>query len=166
MSLDLYIKSGKTKQERGTGVYVRENGRTVELKTLDEVKKHFPNADFSHIREDIYETNIVWHENITHNLGEMARNVPIGCLSLYDYLWHPKEHGFEKVSEEYRKGIFEGLQFLKNHKEELLDFEPPADPDTGKRWGDYNVLVSFCNSLALCLSELNRSEVREIESDV
>ena len=67
MSLDLYIKSEKTKQERGTGVYVRENGRTVELKTLDEVKKHFPNADFSHIREDIYETNIVWHENITHN---------------------------------------------------------------------------------------------------
>lgn len=166
MSLDLYIKSERTRQEGGTGVYVREKGRTIELKTLDEVRRHFPNADLSQIRECVYETDTMWHDNITHNMGEMARNVPIGCLTLYDYLWHPKEHGFETVSEEYRKGIFEGLQFLKNHKEELLPFEPPVAPDTGQRWGDCDLLVSFCASLSLCLSELNLSEVYEIESDV
>ena len=166
MSLDLYIKSEKNRQEGGTGVYVREKGRTIELKTLDEVRRHFPDADLSQIREYVYETDIVWHENMTHNMGDMARNVPIGYLTLYDYLWHPKEHGFEKVTEEYRKGISDGLQFLEKHKKELLLFEPPVDPDTGKRWGDYDLLVSFCASLSLCLSELNLSEEYEIESDV
>ena len=36
MSLDLYIKSEKTFNKSSTGVYVRENGRNVELKTMDE----------------------------------------------------------------------------------------------------------------------------------
>ena len=166
MSLDLYITSEKTFNKSSTGVYVRENGRTVELKTMDEVRKHFPNADLGQIREHMYETNVVWHENITHNLGAMARNVPTGKLALYDYLWRPKEHGFRSVSEEYRKGIAKGLTYLKNHKEELLRFEPPVDSETGKRWGNYDQFMSFCTSLAQCLSELDLSEVFLIESDV
>ena len=166
MSLDLYIKSEKTHNKSGTGVYIRENGRNIELKTLTEVRKHFPDADSSQIKMQVYETNVVWHENITHNLGAMARNVPTGKLALYDYLWRPKEHGFRSVSEEYRKGIAKGLTYLKNHKEELLRFEPPVDPDTGKRWGNYDQLVSFCTSLAQCLSELDLSEVFLIGSDV
>ena len=166
MSLDLYIKSEKTHNKSGTGVYIRENGRNIELKTLTEVRKHFPDADSSQIKMQVYETNVVWHENITHNLGAMARNVPTGKLALYDYLWRPKEHGFRSVSEEYRKGIAKGLTYLKNHKEELLRFEPPVDPETGKRWGNYDQLVSFCTSLAQCLSELDLSEVFLIGSDV
>ena len=166
MSLDLYIISEKTFNKSSTGVYVRENGRTVELKTMDEVRKHFPNADLSQIREHMYETNIVWHQNITHNLGTMACNVPIEELTLYDHLWRPKKHGFESVTEEYRNGIVSGLTYLKNHKERLLQFEPPVDPEIGTRWGNYDQLVSFCTSLAQCLSELDLSEVFLIESDV
>ena len=37
MGLDLYIKSKTPIKKRGTGVYVRENGKTRELKTVAEV---------------------------------------------------------------------------------------------------------------------------------
>lgn len=49
MSLDLYITSKTPIRKRGTGVFVRENGQTVELKTMEEVRSHFPDADLSHI---------------------------------------------------------------------------------------------------------------------
>ena len=166
MSLDLYIKSQKPVQKRGTGVYVRKDGATMELKTLAEVVAFFPDADVSRIQEIIYETDEVWHENITHNMVKMAHHVPIGKLTLFDYLWEPGEHGFDKVSEVYTQGISTGVSYLKNHKEELLPFEPPVDPETGKRWGNYDLLVSFCTSLFKCLSELDLSEAYEIVSSV
>ena len=166
MSLDLYITSKIPVRKRGTGVYVRENGRALELRTLNEVIDHFPDADISHIKEYVYETDEVWHENITHNMTEMADHVPIGELTLYDYLWRPKEHGFEVASVDYMKGVFEGLLYLKKHKEELLPYEPPINPETGERWGNYDLLVSFCASLVKCLKELDLSQEFEIESDV
>ena len=85
MSLDLHIISKTPVKKRGTGVYVRENGRTRELRTLDEVINHFPDADISHVEEYVYETDEIWHENITHNMTKMAGHVPIGELTLYDY---------------------------------------------------------------------------------
>ena len=166
MSLDLYITSKTSVRKRGIGVYVRENGRTRELRTLNEVIDHFPNADVSHIQEYVYETDEIWHENITHNMTKMADHVPVGKLTLYDYLWSPEEHGFKTVSEDYLKGVFEGLLYLKKHKEELLPFEPRIDPKTGERWGNYDLLVSFCASLVKCLMELDLSERFEIESSV
>lgn len=108
MSLDLYITSKIPVRKRGTGVYVRENGRTLELRTLNEVIDHFPDADISHIKEYVYETDEVWHENITHNMTEMADHVPIGELTLYNYLWRPKEHGFEVASVD-RQNIYLGV---------------------------------------------------------
>ena len=50
MSLDLYIKTNAPVIKRGTGVYVREDGKNRELKTMAEVQEHFPDADLSHIR--------------------------------------------------------------------------------------------------------------------
>ena len=45
MSLDLYIKTSTPVIKRGTGVYVREDGKTKELKTMAEVKERFPDAE-------------------------------------------------------------------------------------------------------------------------
>ena len=66
MSLDLYITSKNPVHKRGTGVYFRDHGRTHELRTLNEVIDHFPDADVSHIKEYVYETDEVWHENIIY----------------------------------------------------------------------------------------------------
>lgn len=41
MSLDLHIKSKTPILKHGTGVYVREKGRTRELESLAEVTKYF-----------------------------------------------------------------------------------------------------------------------------
>ena len=166
MSLDLHIKSKTPILKHGTGVYVREKGRTRELESLAEVTKYFPDADISHIKEFDYETDDLWHGNITHNMTEMADHVPIGELTLYDYLWRPKEHGFENASVDYLHGVFEGLMYLKNHKEELLPYEPDPDPKTGERWGDYGLLVQFCISLINCMMELDFSNEYRILSDV
>jgi len=140
MSLDLYITSKTPIRKRGTGVYVRENGHTVELKTMEEVRSHFPDADLSHISVREYEDEDFWHGNITHNMNEMASEVPIDGteLTLYDLLWRPDEHGFATAgSLGYREYVLKGYQYLRSHKEEL----PQLNPDNG--WGNYDQLCAF-----------------------
>ena len=112
MSLDLYLKSTKPVRHRGTGVFVREDGQTRELKTVDEVRERFPDADLTEVKAYDYEDNDLFHLNLTHNLTEMASHVPIanteGHLTLpldyerdkpdfepqpltaYNLLWHPE----------------------------------------------------------------------------
>ena len=131
MSLDLYIISKTPIRKRGTGVYVRENGQTVELKTMEEVRSHFPDVDLSNISVYEYEDDDFWHGNITHNMTDMASKVPIENtdLTLYDLLWQPDEHNFATAgSTGYREHV---------HKEELL----PLNPDNG--WGNYDQLLAF-----------------------
>jgi len=147
MSLDLYIKTKTPVVKRGTGVYVRENGKTKELKTMTEVKERFPDVDLSQIKIFENETDVVWHENITHNMNKMASQVPIGDHTLYEYLWRPDEIGITHITREYAVGVFNGLMYLKEHKAELSPYEPPIDPKTGTRWGNYELLVEFCASL-------------------
>ena len=112
MSLDLYLKSNKPVRHRGTGVFIRKDGETRELETLDEVREHFPDADLSDIHVTDYVDDEVLHLNLTHNLTTMASHVPIagtdGHLTLprdyekdkpdwepkpltaYNLLWHPE----------------------------------------------------------------------------
>ena len=148
MSLDLYIVSPEPVVKRGTGVYVREYGQNVELKTLSEVRAHFPNADLSRIREYEYTDNDYWHGNITHNMCEMARHVPIEGteMSLYDLLWHPEHFGFTKAgSVGYRSGVLKGYIHLKNHQEELISFNPD------NKWGNYEQLLRFTEGFLIHL---------------
>ena len=112
MSLDLHIYSSRPVRHQGTGVFVRDNGQTRELKTIDEVRRHFPDADLSDIHVTDYEDDKLFHLNLTHNLKDMASHVPIagaeGHLTLprdyerdkpdfkpepltaYNLLWHPE----------------------------------------------------------------------------
>ncbi|MBQ3732347.1 MAG: hypothetical protein II859_00115 [Bacteroidales bacterium] len=140
MSLDLYITSKTPIRKFGTGVYVRENGQTVELKTKEDVRSHFPDADLSHILVHEYEDEDFWHGNITHNMNKMASEVPIEGteLTLYDLLWRPDEHNFATTgSPGYREYVLKGYLYLRTHKEELL----PLNPDNG--WGNYDQLLAF-----------------------
>ena len=125
MSLDLYIKSSRPVRHRGTGVFVREDGRTRELRTLKEVREHFPDADLSDIRVTDYEDDELFHMNLTHNLTTMASHVPIagtdGAVTLprdyekdkpdfepepltaYNLLWHPETNPLLKNEMLHRK---------------------------------------------------------------
>lgn len=148
MSLDLHIISPEPIIKHGTGVYVRENGQTHELKTMEEVRAHFPDKDLSHIHEFDYEDEDFWHGNITHNMGKMAREVPVEStnLSLFDLLWYPKEQGFNSAgAPRYREFVLKGYIYLRSHREELL----PLNPENG--WGNYDLLLAFTEDFLLHL---------------
>lgn len=125
MSLDLYIKSRRPVRHRGTGVFVRDNGQTRELKTLAEVREHFPDADLTDVHVTDYEDDELFHANLTHNLTEMASHIPIagtdGAVTLprdferdkpdfepkpltaYNLLWHPETNPLLKNETLHRK---------------------------------------------------------------
>ena len=67
MSLDIELINDTPIIKRKTGVFVRKNGKTVEL-SESEVKEKYPD---SNITEYVVETNIVYSSNITHNLSRM-----------------------------------------------------------------------------------------------
>lgn len=155
MSLDLYIIAPEPVVRKGTGVFIRDNGKTRELTTIEEVRSHFPDADISDIKEREFIEEYVWHENITHNMNTMAKHCPVGSNSLYEYLWRPEEIGFLKVTSDYVSGLTQGYLYLKSHKDELMQYNPPIDPDTGQSWGSYDLLLNFCLSLINCLLTLD-----------
>ncbi len=74
----------------------------------------------------------VFEANITHNLGEMAREVILkNGQTLYMYLWRPEEVGAYYGSD-IVEHIQEGYLELLNNPEKYKIFEP----DNG--WGTYD----------------------------
>ena len=137
MSLDVYLTTKNPIIKSGTGVFVRENGTTIEL-TSEQVKEKFPNAE--NISETESETNTVYSANITHNLNTMA-----DAADLYKVLWRPDEINITKA-QQLIEPLTKGLQELRSNPEKYEAF----NPDNG--WGDYNQLVNFVkNYLKACI---------------
>ena len=117
MSLDLYIIHKRTEEE-----------------IINEVRE----AKKNNIRLQTVDVEpTVWWENITHNLGQMAKAVPVKeGTTLYDLLWHPGRAGFTRVGKEYIDLVEIGYNYLKNHPELKI-----YNPENG--WGTYEGLVDF-----------------------
>ena len=84
MSLDVSLIADEPIIKRGTGVFIRDAGKTREL-SPDEVLDRWPEATVTYFQT---ETDEVFTKNITHNLGAMAREA-----GLYMALWRPDELG-------------------------------------------------------------------------
>ena len=69
MSLDISIKANIPVVKNGTGIFIRENGKTKEL-TIEEA-----NANGFYVNDNQYVSEYAWTGSITHNLGKMASNV-------------------------------------------------------------------------------------------
>lgn len=143
MSLDVYLVAKEPVVTKGTGIFVREGGKTKEL-TLDEAKERYPNHEVSEFeREELY----AYQANITGNLGRMADQVKIGERTLYDYLWglddiRPKIKTAKRLVTPLQKGLNE---LIKNPEK----YEP-FNPDNG--WGSYDGLCDFVyNYLKACV---------------
>lgn len=140
-------------KKTGTGVYIRENGETRELKTKEEVKRYFPGRE---VEEKIYETDEIWHGNVTHNLGRMADKVSPGARSLYQLLWHPPE---TTVTRGWVSEVFECYQELKNQRDYFKPMEEKnrITEKNGETyiWGTYSSLLKFTKSLLECLLGLD-----------
>lgn len=149
MSLDLYITSSRMRTASGTGVYVRSNGKTVELKTIDEIRDRFPERDLDNITVREYETDEMWHGNITHNLGEMADHVPCGdSETLYDALWLTED----RVPDDgYVAALSASLAYMAVNRRDLEQYNP------ANGWGSwkslYKFLADFIDGLTECMAD-------------
>lgn len=81
-----------------------------------------------------------WSSNITHNMGVMARNVPISTeklsTNLYQVCWRPEEIGVETVGV-ILPLLISGIHYMIDHRKELLQY----NPENG--WGDYDSFMKF-----------------------
>jgi hypothetical protein len=119
------------------GIYVRLCGKTVEV-TREQWDELYPGVEpaLALIEGDGRE---VFTENITHNLGTMARE-----CGLYEPLWRPDESGIERAAQ-LVEPLARGLDRLRAERERLEQFNPPNG------WGDYELHVRFTEKyLAAC----------------
>jgi hypothetical protein len=128
MSLDVHLITKEPTIKKGTGVYIREDGKNREL-SRDEVLERFPNVKAVPIQK--YESDQIYSDNITHNLGKMA-----DAAGIYSALWRPDEmdwtHAHDIIPE-----LESGLKELKADPERFKKF----NPENG--WGNYENLVEF-----------------------
>lgn len=127
MSLDVSLIYDKPVERRGTGVFIREDGKQREL-SAEEVSEKWPGAE---VPEQKYMTHELYSANITHNLGKMAKEA-----GLYMALWRPDELGI-KTAKELIPLIESDLPGLKEHPEVFKKFSP----ENG--WGTYEGFVEF-----------------------
>lgn len=98
-----------------------------------------------------------WSANITHNLGKMARKIPVGSTSLYMAVWRPEEILKSTTTNVMLTFLVKGINYMVSHRKELLPFEP----DNG--WGTYDGFIKFlldyknaCEDNPDCLIEVYR----------
>ena len=136
MSLDVSLIAKEPVKRQGTGIFIREDGRTREL-SFHEISKYFPGTHQENREES--ETKTVYEDNITHNLGKMAR-----MAGIYLCLWRPEELGIDTASF-LIEGLEKGLKKLKSNPDYFKSFNPKNG------WGDYDGLVAFIeNYLDAC----------------
>ncbi len=98
-----------------------------------------------------------WSANITHNLGIMARQIPVGSTSLYMAVWRPEEIFRYPTTNVMLTFLVKGINYMVCHRKELL----PYEPDNG--WGTYDGFMKFlldykqaCEDNPDCLIEVYR----------
>ena len=130
MSLDVYLEVEHA-AEVGSDpfIYVRVGGRTRSVSRA-EWDILYPGREPVMVTQE-NETMTVYHGNITHNLGKMAK-----AAGIYPALWRPEEVGIVKAGnlvEPLQKGLAE----LRADPER---FEA-LNPENG--WGTYEGLLAF-----------------------
>lgn len=148
MSLDVYLSmptDGNAPEPRDA-IFVRENGRTVEI-TREEWSRRFPDREPVMVRIST-DDDRAYHDNITHNLGQMAE-----AAGIYKHLWRPDEIGVTRAAQ-LIEPLKDGLALLQSEPAKFKAF----DPSNG--WGNYDGLVRFvADYLAACI-RMPRAEVR------
>lgn len=129
MSLDVYLRvSGSVNKPEGV-IYIRENGQNREI-SREEWDSRFPGREPVVCCTEFF-TDIVYSRNITHNLGEMAREAGV-----YEYLWQPEKVNIIYATDLVRP-LTRGLELLRSDPERFKKFNPKNG------WGDYEGLVNF-----------------------
>ena len=157
MGLDIYLISKTPVTKKGTGVFVRENGKNKEL-SVEEALLRYPDSFVDQVE---YETNTVFSINITHNLTEMADEAGI-----YEAVWRPYRlvSGFNiQEGNHYAEAEFESsVTILSSHISKVIeaglndmkrrpDHYKKFDSDNG--WGTYSDFVPFLEEYLKALKQ-------------
>src|SRR5690242_20071192 len=111
MSLDVTLTLPSAATPRtGTGIFIRENGRTKEI-TRAEWDEKFPGPEPVMPREVLVQDGTVFDRNITHNLNAMA-----GEAGIYKHLWRPEELGITHARQ-LIEPLRAGLELLRSDPE-------------------------------------------------
>lgn len=140
MSLDVYLNLPSAKrQTAGSGIFVRENGRILEISEEEWFRR---NPDREPVRAVAEEGNgEVYSANITHNLSQMAR-----LAGIYSALWHPEELGITKAIQ-LLSPLANGLAALRADPDRFKAFNP------SNKWGNYEGFVEFVSEfLEACIA--------------
>lgn len=90
---------------------------------------------------DAMRNTTIYENNITHNLGAMAK-----AAGIYEALWRPEETGITTAAQ-LIEPLRNGLELLLSNRER---FEK-LNPENG--WGDYEGLVKFVKEyLSVCIN--------------
>ncbi len=140
MSLDVYLISDKPiKKPQTSGIFIRENGKTVEI-TEERWRELHPDREPVRAPACEDETNELYHDNITHNLAKMAN-----AAGIYACLWRPDEIGITKAHQ-LLLPLNNGLTALRKAPMKFKKY----NPENG--WGDYEGLCEFVQGyLDACL---------------
>lgn len=137
MSLDVYLVAPTPQKKEGSGIFVREYGRTREISREEWDALHPGRVPVTVAHDE--ESNDVYWANITHNLGKMADEAGI-----YEALWRPEELGAQRARD-IIAALRGGLAALRADPERFRAFNP------SNGWGDYEGLVHFvAQYLAAC----------------
>lgn len=147
MSLDVYLTVEGASVPRGSGIFVRENGETVEI-SREEYSRRYPDREPVAVNYDDGESDEVYSANITHNLGSMAR-----AADVYEYLWRPDEIGVTQA-DQLITPLRNGLARLKTDPQKYSAF----NPENG--WGSYDGLVRFVEQYLQACEEHPSAKVR------
>lgn len=129
MSLDVYLEVEEPVEVRGSGIFIRTEGSTLEI-TREQWDTMNPGIEPLMLQPT--ESNCVFSANITHNLGKMAKSAGI-----YQALWRPEELGLTKAKELIPL-LREGVSRLESNP----DLFRKDNPSNG--WGTYEQLLNFC----------------------
>ena len=129
MSLDVYLELSEADVPASTGIFIREDGVTKKI-SREEWDRRFPDREPVVVAVPLG-SDIVFHRNITHNLGLMASHA-----GLYNFLWHPEDMLIE-YARELILPLSVGLEKLTGDPEYYKRFNP------SNGWGAYEGLVDF-----------------------
>lgn len=130
MSLTVYLEGESLKEVEGDGIFIRKDGQTIEI-PIEEWHTLCPGQEPVTVKKN-EQTNIYYHANITHNLGNMADEADI-----YKYLWRPEECEDIKKAGDLVQPLLKGLIMMLAQRERFETYNPKNG------WGDYNTFVTW-----------------------
>lgn len=128
MSLDVWLTVDRPVTHGGSGIYIREGGRTREV-SREEWDERFPDREPVAVVPSEGD-GTVFEYNITHNLNSMA-----DAAGIYKHLWHPEEVGVSRAAD-LIEPLRDGLARLNSDPQKYKKHNP------SNGWGDYDGLVA------------------------